>query len=349
MKVVKSLIFIVFTVTALAETEHLPLAERAAHLRYNEIVWPLPHNTYAHRHTEEGDGVHYTYAQQNLTIQEILNAGFRVLDFDVHIDESGVFKQGEAYLAHGSLRTDRFLRLRELARRKASTTLKHGLEIVKRFLDDHPTEIITIFFEDYVHNNPLFDSFIKDAQLDQFALKPDWDAEWHQGQWPTLGEMVTNNQRLVLFKSREGSNYIRHIWHDVAGTNYGTLNLTKASQLRPETLNNTRPNYLFGSSLYHGLEPEEPTTRLLYVLTVVRNYLKRVDYDDVNSALLEEYIELLKKTYNRIPNFPAVNFADRGQVLALAESINQRTMSDETFRKQYFGRFPKESHQGVES
>jgi hypothetical protein len=65
---------------------------------------------------------------------------------------------------------------------------------IKRFLDAHPCEIVTLIVEDFTNNMPLVAADIQESGLFSYAHRQQEDKPW-----PTLAAMVKANKRMVIF------------------------------------------------------------------------------------------------------------------------------------------------------
>ena len=72
--------------------------------------------------------------------------------------------------------------------------LKVVLSDINTFLDKNPQEVITLILEDHTRNLNAIAELLKTSQLDKYVHVQDINKPW-----PTLGEMVTNKKRLVVF------------------------------------------------------------------------------------------------------------------------------------------------------
>jgi hypothetical protein len=75
------------------------------------------------------------------------------------------------------------------------------LKTVKTFLDANPSEVVTILLTN-PDNAPMntFDGIYKNVGLDKMSFRPSTSPNpLPIDQWPTLGDMIKNNQRLVTF------------------------------------------------------------------------------------------------------------------------------------------------------
>jgi len=88
------------------------------------------------------------------------------------------------------------------------------LKDVKAFLEANPSEIVTIFIEDYVSSPQGISKVFNDAGLNNYLFplsRMPKDGE----EWPTVDDMVQKNQRLLLFtskSSKESSEGIAYQW-----------------------------------------------------------------------------------------------------------------------------------------
>jgi len=84
-------------------------------------------------------------------------------------------------------------------------------------LEANPTEIVTVFIEDYV-TSPMGLTKVFDAAGLSKYMFPLSRMPKNGGEWPTVDDMVQKNQRLVLFtseKSKEASEGIAYQWNYV--------------------------------------------------------------------------------------------------------------------------------------
>lgn len=117
---------------------------------------------------------------QEVSIAEQLELGVRFLQGQTHI-EGGTIR-----LCH----TLCFLR--------DAGPLEEMLTPVKTFLDSNPNEVVTLLLtnQDGVEGT-AFDAVFKGTGLDQYAYVP--EDEMTLDQWPTLGDLIARDKRLVIF------------------------------------------------------------------------------------------------------------------------------------------------------
>lgn len=85
---------------------------------------------------------------------------------------------------------------------------------METFLTENPTEIVTIFIEDYVHTQMGLSKLFTNADLVKY-LYPVSDMPANGKDWPTVTEMLTKNHRLIVFtsdSSKEASEGIAYQW-----------------------------------------------------------------------------------------------------------------------------------------
>lgn len=88
------------------------------------------------------------------------------------------------------------------------------LKEIEAFLRGNPTEIVTIFIEDYVTSPMGLTKVFNAAGLNKYMF-PLSRMPTNGSDWPTVDDMVQKNQRLVVFssmKSKEASEKIAFQW-----------------------------------------------------------------------------------------------------------------------------------------
>lgn len=88
------------------------------------------------------------------------------------------------------------------------------LKEIQKFLEGNPSEIITIFIEDYVSSDKGLSKVFEAAGLKKYWF-PVSSMPTNGGDWPKVDDMVKNNQRLVVFtskKDKEASEGIAYQW-----------------------------------------------------------------------------------------------------------------------------------------
>lgn len=91
------------------------------------------------------------------------------------------------------------------------------LKEVQAFLQANPSEIVTIFIEDYVSSSQGLTKVFRASGLSQYMF-PVSKMPKNGGDWPTVDDMVKQNQRLVVYTSesnKEASEGIAYQWRYV--------------------------------------------------------------------------------------------------------------------------------------
>lgn len=92
------------------------------------------------------------------------------------------------------------------------------LKEIEKFLGANPEEIVTIFIEDYVKSPQGLSKVFNASGLNKYWF-PISRMPQKGGDWPTVDDMVKQNQRLVVFtskESKEASDGIAFQWRYVA-------------------------------------------------------------------------------------------------------------------------------------
>ncbi|CAO2169896.1 unnamed protein product [Urochloa humidicola] len=93
---------------------------------------------------------------------------------------------------------------------------------IQTFLEANPSEVITIFLEDYTATGSLPKVFNASGLMKYWF--PVAKMPKSGGNWPLLKDMISQNQRLLVFtskKSKEASEGIAYEWNYVVENNYG--------------------------------------------------------------------------------------------------------------------------------
>lgn len=182
-----------------------------------------------------------------------------------------------------------------------STSWSRSLRDMKAWLDEHPREVVTMFVQDEV--TPADTArVIEEAGLERYAYTPAED-----GAWPTLGEMIDAGTRLVVLMENEGGGE-RLPW------------LIPGFEVVQDT------PYLFESPADFSCaenrgEPDAP-------LFLVNHWIDDWRNVPANSALVNARAVLLprlrecEEERGRLPNFVAVDYYDRGDLLGVVDTLN---------------------------
>jgi hypothetical protein len=219
------------------------------------------------------------------------------------------------------------------------------LTSVKQFLEENPYEIITINLENYV-KAPELDKTIRSVNgIEKLIFKP---GEWYpvkENGWPTLGWMVENSKRLLIFNSLGGSQLTFSMWHYFAATTWGSVNIDYLVNNLRNVPKPNRPLYLFAAALAPSapipvLKDGTFAEQARHAITHLNETTDNINFNYTNSTVLSQLIESLKEKYGRIPTSIAIDHIEQGDALEIAYNINKQSIADKAFREKWFGPFP---------
>lgn len=190
---------------------HKELCER----RLDDVVFAATHNSMAAARASN-----WFSPYQNRTIAEQLDDGIRGLLIDTHYGRRGpnnvTFTANDVVEPQNLSDTER-ARVASLQQEQAaaasserepnlchafcelgSTPLRSALNDVYEFLDENEREVVILFVEDKVLPAD-FARVATETGLADFAYSKTADTSW-----PTLGEMIDSNKRLVVFGETQG-------------------------------------------------------------------------------------------------------------------------------------------------
>ncbi|KAJ2512557.1 hypothetical protein GGI11_004697 [Coemansia sp. RSA 2049] len=265
--------------------------------KLNLVAFPTTHNSFA-----SGDNI---AANQNKGIPDQLDDGIRGFMLDLHnASSSTLFRRASAsepYLCHTScvLLNDGPL----------SDTLKY----FTTFLEAHSEEVISIFLEndDNFSATTIAQAF-EDAGLDKFVYTPSGSSTNYT--WPTLGEMVEKNTRLVVLVDRNSDtksvpwlvydrNYAVQTPYTVGvGSTFGCSLMTDAQPLL------VMNHFVYTNYSVLSMEVEKPSPD---TASSVNTRQSIVDQANVCGAAA------------RFPNFITVDFYDVGDLFKAVADINK--------------------------
>ncbi len=169
------------------------------------------------------------------------------------------------------------------------------------WLAAHPREVVTLIIEDSISPQDTATAF------DRAGLTRYVHTQAAGDPWPTLGQMIEDNDRLVVFSQRQAGG-AAHPWLLQA---FDWIQDTPYANPTPASLSCER---------LRGTDASP--------LLLINNFLTRfdtrvTDSQTVNaeSALLP-YLQRCQAERGMIPNFVAVDFYDQGDVVAVVDALN---------------------------
>jgi len=241
--------------------------------RYDQVAYATTHN--AMSNFDEG----WLFANQQHGIGRQLEDGVRGLMLDTHYDA------GTAHLCHS---------LCQLGKEP----LQSGLLKIRRYLDLHPQEVVTIIFEAYVSEDAT------EAAFAAAGLLPYLHAQPVASPWPTLGALIDAETRLVVFTDERGDLPWHHyVWDYASETPYSFATPAQLS-CAPNRGNPSHPLFI----LNHFLTNVFGSPALS----------EQINYD----PLFIERATACEAARTRLPNFVTVDFYDIGDVFAVTAVLN---------------------------
>ncbi|XP_065025128.1 PI-PLC X domain-containing protein At5g67130 [Musa acuminata AAA Group] len=279
-----------------------PIAEGVG-LPFNKYAWLTTHNSFALLGAPSFTGKqNVAEKNQQDSVTEQLEHGVRGLMLDMYDYDSDIWLchsyEGKCFDA--------------LAFQPAVNVLGE----IRDFLEANPSEIITIFIEDYVSSPMGLTKVFNASGLLKYWF-PVSSMPKNGEDWPLVSEMITQNQRLVVFtseKTKEASEGIAYQWRYVVENQYGDGGMEDGScPNRAESL------------------PMHTTSRSL----VLMNYFPSIPYFFTackhNSGPLESMLNTCySASANRWANFIAVDYyrrSDGGGASQVTDLANDRMLS----------------------
>ena len=252
---------------------HEELCER----RFDQVAFPMTHNAMSNA------AAGWIQPNQNVGLTQQLEDGIRGLMLDTYDDD------GEVFLCHKSCLF-------------GSQPLLEGLEEIRAFLETNPDEVVSIIFENYITQEQTA------GAIEESGLIGLVHAQVVGEPWPTLGELVAANSRLIVFEEKLPQEaefpWLMRIWDHAWETPF--------SFSTPEDFVCT-PN--------RG-DPANPLFLLNHFLTAPLGgspeFAKMVNYDPL---FLDRALEC-EEEGNALPNFVAVDFYDIGDLFAVVDVLN---------------------------
>ena len=189
------------------------------------------------------------------------------------------------------------------------TALDSALEDLHDFLVANPGEVVVVVNQDYVTPQD-FVGAVRRAGLEQMAYKGPVT-----GPWPTLGEMVESNQRVVFFaEKRAGAAPWYHLAYDRA------MQETPYAFSRPAQL--TDPSRIAATCRPNRGPAGAPLFLVNHWITT-DPLPKPTDAAKVNAyGPLMRRLRACERLRRHLPNLVAVNFYRRGDVFRAVKALN---------------------------
>ena len=299
--------------------------------KLNEVVFPTTHNSMS-----AADISNWMFPNQERGIREQLEDGVRGFLIDIHYgepvsgriktlmdDEANARKKYEAVL--GKVGVDAAMRIRDRMVGKVEGErgiyLAHGfaelgatpfvaaLEEMRDFLVENPNEVIIIVIQDEGVTPADVAAAFKESGLEEMVYRGPVTSPW-----PTLGDMVARNERVVVFAENKAEGVP---WYHLTA---GAIQETPYGFKSPAEFSN-RPNRggTNGSLLLMNHWIETAPSSL-----------------PSNAQIVNAYDVLLRRTRacrrerRMVPNLVAVDFYRTGDLFKVARTLNGIPESEST-------------------
>jgi len=189
---------------------------------------------------------------------------------------------------------------------------------VALFLRNHRQEIVTLILEDFTENIDLIASDISSSELSKYIHTQDI-----QKPWPTLGELVDSDKRLVILLSSKNYDRIKQypwlspLWDFAWDTQFSFKSF---AEMRHESVPNR------GKEAF-SMRHEGPKNKLFIVYHFVTPFVggdirwaRRIN----RYSILKKRLEKLAHMTSHIPNFVQVDFFEHpnNDIFRVINSLN---------------------------
>lgn len=265
---------------------------------YDDVAYATTHNAMAARF----DPYFYSplISNQCSGVPTQLADGIRGLMLDVHLYQPPDADFEDLYLCHSDCDF-------------GAQLLVDGLAEVRDFLDGHPGEVVTFIIETNAETAPM-EAEIRDAFVAS-GLAPYAHVQTPGAPWPTLGEMVAADQRLVVLTDdgspQTGCNadgnpcpWYLYLW---GGFAFETpFQARSAAEFTCSDLRGAPGDDLFIFNHFLTQNIGQP------------RFARQVNFDPLFSRRARECWAY----QGQIPNFPTVDFYEIGRVVRTANLLN---------------------------
>lgn len=275
--------------------------------RVNEVVFAATHNSMSS--ADAG----WLFPDQDGGIRQQLEAGIRGLLIDTHYWDTG---NDVTALTQARLPNNVSLALSSLVKSLGesqsgpflchslctlgSEPLSDGLSEIRRFLDRNRNEVVVLVIEDYVSVADSQAAF-KQSGLDRYVVTHRAGATW-----PTLGQLVKSNRRLIVFSENQGP---PPAWY------------AKFDASFQDTPYDVKTPQGMTCDLNRGSASNQ--------LLLLNHWIDKVSPDRVDAATVNTYDALMAHVAKclqrgRRPNLIAVDFYNIGDVVQVVTGLNKR-------------------------
>jgi len=260
----------------------------------------------------------YIIRQQNLSIPQQLAIGVRGIQLDIRKC------QDEIVLAHGSCEEDALQRHLN----SKFQLLVTELDNIAAFLEANPTEIVHVFYENYINteDKPLLEYVIENSKIAKFVLTHEYtkngggNAEKlnlykHD---PKIIDIVDSGKRCIFYSPRTNK-YFWNEWQIMKQNEYSTIDKELVCQHRAESKSKEEkyPDRKMSMFNYFVGQDPEYEAPVFQAITYIVNLNK--NHSDINMFTPE----ILKCFTGKFPNFVNLDFVESGNAFDLVNDHNK--------------------------
>ncbi len=261
--------------------------------QYSEVTFPETHNSFA----THADGIYYPASNHETGLQEQWDAGMRAFMLDAHYRTSFSSDSNDVRFCHGD--PDRGASPCHYGEVNAIAWLSH----IRSLMAGDENDIVTL----------LFESTVSAEHIEYILMESDlfdWIYQHELGeQWPTLGELIDADNRLVVFWEEPQDDAFPWL-HDFLVFSW----TTNFAEDDPEEMN---------CEVHRG-----DGTQTVWHLN---NWLKNSAglSDPQRAGQVNDYDFLLNRglecweMHGKRPTFIAVDWWEDGDVVAVARTLNE--------------------------
>jgi hypothetical protein len=308
-------------------------------LRLDQVTFPGVHHAMA---SSEYPG--WLFAQQVGTITDQLNAGVRALNIDTHYgvpstarvpgqntqivltdktaetvshadDQDPVAAKRAAQLAASAPKAANAQRDIYMCHSNCETgavLFSKGLEEIRKFIVAHPDDVLILTLHDFT--SPADNA----AAIEAAGLKDHVATLQHGQPLPTLRELIDNGQNLLVFAERGdpgGPPWYHSMYDWFQETQFSYTNKNQFN-CAPNRGSPDAPLFLINHWI--TVSPPNPSEEAV-----------------VNSrAVLEKRIQQCLRQRGLVPNILQVQFAERGDLMSVVQSLNDNRLKEERRKAQ---------------
>lgn len=291
--------------SAIACNNSPDLCDRA----YNDVTYIGAHNIPFLRDESTDNSL---AGNQFLNATKALDAGLRLLQGQVHVEDDG-----ELYLCHS------------LCTLLNGGRLNTWLSEVRFWMDQNPNEVVTIVLVNSDDASAAqFAADFQSAGIDQYGFVP--LSTGATSSWPSLRTMIDNGTRMVSFIASITADstypYLLPQFAYVFETDFEVLDISEFNCLvdRPSSLVQVGGAAAISQSSYMSMVNHFAYKPL--VGDVLIPNVEEIDITNSESATtvgaLGTHVNQCRSEWGVKPNFVLVDFWDRGEVMAVGDSMN---------------------------